>query len=220
MSFRVKQSFFLFLVKLAFFKSHRADAFANDLDFSVAASMHLKSVSVAFRPLGFSLMPKLNMSLGLRNTFFFSRIASFMTAEPKDLRDGRKETVRSTEFFLSATNALVQVNYQLLDSMFLGFNIDLFGVSFGNSTKLSDEVSSSSANPSQFNLLIFDNYDRGSLNSQFLVVYNLDSSYRISFGLAHQFVEYQSSNKFAFDNRRFRLKDNSFVLVVSKNFEQ
>lgn len=193
----------------------KAEASLQGLDFSVAASKNLKSISVAYAPLKVEVRPFLHIGLGARSTVFFSRGASFVTAEASELRAGRMETFHLTDVLVSSTNAMFVANFELSEAFGLGFNLDLFGISFGKQAKLGNQVMSSDAEPSRFNVFIFDNYDHGSLNSQFLVSYKLPNNYKVSVGLAHQFVEYTSSRDFEYRNRRFRLKDNSLVLVLS-----
>ena len=63
------------------------------------------------------------------------------------------------------------------------------------------------AKPSGTNLLLTGDYDLGSLNSEFFVGCHLKEKHRIKLGLNFVFNEYTTSNKLAFDDDRFRVKN-------------
>lgn len=95
----------------------------------------------------------------------------------------------------------------------LGFNIDLFGLSFGknqsgkfNASGSELDQSMQAGKPTVFNALLVSDSDRGSLNSELYYAYTQKNKNKIRFGLSFQFTEYTINKKLTYDNDRFRHK--------------
>ena len=112
-----------------------------------------------------------------------------------------------------AFNSKIVVQYRFKKSD-LGFNIDVFGVTFGGSQtgifRASDSKSlnktTQTAKPTPFNLLLISDSDRGSLNSELYYRYWIKKNAALRLGLSFQFVEYKSNKILTFENDRYRIK--------------
>lgn len=123
-------------------------------------------------------------------------------------------------------NVLAQVLYQWSEKWAFGANIDIIGASFGQLRKgrynpksddqnWADEVS---ARPTPFNLLLGDDNDRGSLNSELYVHYNFEGGWGAKFGVVHAFTEYTTTQKLRNNNDRFRRKNYLPTLGLTRIF--
>ena len=126
-------------------------------------------------------------------------------------------------------NAMVNFGYAIAQKWYAGFNIDLIGFTFGRETSAvftSDGVTRTdpASKPSPFNLLLTGDHDRGSLNSEFYVRYQIARKWSIKALYQFVFVEYESqmvSQIFPDGemNYRFRNKANNLGLGVSYYFQ-
>lgn len=116
---------------------------------------------------------------------------------------------------VTSINVLAQILYKWNENWSLGANIDLIGASFGRLRKgkynpkrdgedWSDEVS---ARPTPFNLLLGDDNDKGSINSEVYVHRNLKNGWGLKIGVVHAFSEYTTTRKLRNNNDRFRRKN-------------
>lgn len=186
---------------------------------AISYSNKAQSVSIESHLNNYSIGEHLKFGMGVRSSIFRSSLTSFSTAEASEISRNRIEHLESRQFTVLATNAIFFAEHEFNSTYGLSVSIDAVGFSLGNETELSSASKSSTANPTAFNLLIFDKHDRGTLNSHFLLTRKLKENLVISAGLAHQFVEYTSTESFEFNNRRFRLKNDALVLSVSRTFE-
>lgn len=116
---------------------------------------------------------------------------------------------------VTSINVLAQILYNWNENWSLGANIDIIGASFGKLRKgkynpkrddedWPDEVS---ARPTPFNLLLGDDNDKGSLNSEIYVHRSLKNGWGIKLGVVHAFSEYTTTSKLRKNNDRFRKKN-------------
>jgi len=171
---------------------------------------------------------KFYLGTGIRLTSQWSNGQTFKTA-PAELTRGeeglsaifRQEKKSNIDELtlghshITSLNILFQILYQLDDFWSVGFNIDVIGYSYGERRKgryyprsedgqWPDEVS---ARPSGFNLLLGDDNDRGSLNSELYVMKKVSEKWAAKFGVVHAFTEYEAKQRLRNDNDRFRKKN-------------
>jgi len=194
-------------------------ALATTFGGAVSYSSKAQTVSFESRLKHLSIGDRTKLGLGLRTSVFISNSAPFSTAEASEIEKNNIDHVESSSFRVLATNAILFAEYALNTDYRLGLSIDALGFSVGSETNFSGASKSSMAKPSSLNLLIFDKYDRGTLNSHFLVTRRLENEFFISFGLAHQFVEYRTNESFEFDNQRFRFKNDAMVLSLARGLD-
>lgn len=191
----------------------------QSLAISLASNNMLQSWSIEGQLGQHNVYERLKLGYGARLNVFRSNSVRLSTAEANDIDRGRIEYLESDSLLLTSLSVMLSSEFVLSCEHSLSMNVDVLGFTFGRSVQLSSLSKQSSGSPSFFNLLVFDKYDRGTLNSQFLLRRKLPAQFSVSAGLAHQFVEYTSQEPFDHDNRRFRLKNNSVVLVLAKTFE-
>jgi hypothetical protein len=112
-----------------------------------------------------------------------------------------------------ALNSKIVLQYRFKKSD-IGFNIDVFGVTFGGNQSGIFRASESkplnnstqTAKPTPFNLLLISDSDRGSLNSELYYRYWIKKTSALRVGLSFQFVEYKTSRILTFENDRYRIK--------------
>lgn len=186
---------------------------------ALAYSKQLQSMSIESHFRLSQVGERLRFGAGARLSVFGADTARLSTAKASDISSDRVEAIESDRLLLSSLNAMLFSEIELSKEYSLSLNVDVVGFSFGRSVQLSGQSQSAPGTPSSFNLLVFDKYDRGTLNSHFLLRRKLSEQLYVSAGLAHQFVEYTSQKSFVFDNRRFRMRNDSLVLVLGKIFE-
>ena len=186
---------------------------------------------------------KIEIGVGARLTTYFGTKKDFLTAGPA------KKTRTSTTPFLiffagqqeenfdtltvqrpltNSLNFTVNLGYNFSRRWYGGFNIDLVGFSFGRkgSAILTSNGATSiepNAKPVAFNVLLTGDHDRGSLNSEFFVKYNLQGRWSLKAVYQFIFVEYETeAQKQNFSdgstNNRFRNKANNFGLGLAYQF--
>lgn len=160
----------------------------------------------------------LKIGYGYRLTSFFSGEKNYLTA-PAKLTTGKNsplamfapiiensiDTIRvnqSSVIYLNAKFAL-QYSIRRID---VGFDIDVMGLSFGNTQKAQFRIQTINTKPRLTNFLLIGDNDRGSINSEFYVRYWLNLRTAIRAGLSYQFIEYNSENPLDNNNDRFRAK--------------
>lgn len=191
----------------------------QSLAISLAYNNKLQSWSIESQLGQHNVYERFMLGYGARLSVFRSNSVRLSTADAEDIDSGRIEYLESDSLLLTSLSAVLSSEFVLSGEHSLIMNVDVLGFTFGRSVQLSSLSKQSSGSPSSFNLLVFDNYDRGTLNSHFLLRRKLSAQFSVSAGLAHQFVEYTSKEPFGHDNRRFRLKNNSVVLALAKTFE-
>ena len=107
-------------------------------------------------------------------------------------------------------NVAILLEYSFNQNWAAGFNIDLFGLTFGGENKgqykdLNQQTVS--AKPTFFNALLISDNDRGSLNSEFYAKYYMsDNPTYFKFGASFYFNEQKTLKKQRLKNDRFRYK--------------
>lgn len=130
-------------------------------------------------------------------------------------------------------NLTANIGYAISAKWYAGFNIDVIGLSFGrktggvlsgiNALRQQGKFTDLGVTPTTFNVLLTGDHDRGSLNSEFFLKYQLTEKYSIKGVYQFLFVEYQTDAvQQAIPNgplnSRFRNKANLLGLGVSYNF--
>ena len=191
----------------------------------------------------FGKRSKLEAGLGARLTNSFGKKLDYTTAGPARLTRsfttpfliffaGQEtqnwDTITVQRPFVNALNITINLGYHFNARLFGGFNIDLIGASFGrksSSVYRTNGISSTEpvTKPTAFNVLLTGDHDRGSLNSEFFLRYQINSNWGLRAIYQFLFTEYQTTNieQVAFDGtriNRFRNKANNFGLGVSYQF--
>ncbi len=187
---------------------------------------------------------KIDLGLGIRNTAYFGVKKEFWTA-PAELSRGSKapftgvfssqktenwDTLVVQRAFTNSTNLTANLGYHFSSKWYAGFNIDLIGFTFGQTTSgvfLSNGNTSTepAAKPAPFNLLLTGDLDLGTLNSEFFIKYQLTPQWAIKGIYQFLFVEYKTTTveQIAPDgttNDRFRNKANNFGIGVAYHFKK
>jgi hypothetical protein len=178
--------------------------------------------------------------LGLRLTNTFGNSQEYITAGPASSIRGSSTpilslfSIRKTENFdtlniqqpyIYSLNLTGNVTYLFNSKWNLGMNVDLIGFSFGGkSTAIyKNKTFVDDAAPSPLNLLLTDDLDYGSLNSEFFLKYNLNQRWSLRGVYRHFFTEFNTTKiKQTFPdgtvNNRFRNKASNVGIAVSYNF--
>jgi hypothetical protein len=178
---------------------------------------------------------KIIIGLAGRLTSYFGKNQYYLTA-PAKLTSGStgptvlfKENIESNmdSFLIKSSqvncfNLALTLGYNLSKRIFLRFNIDAIGFSFGKSVTGNyingNEGSMESATPTAFNLLLISDNDKGSLNSEFFARYLVNDKWAIKGGLQFHFTEFTTDSEvqqFPEPNDRFRNKSLMFSAGVS-----
>lgn len=183
---------------------------------------------------------KFEIGVGGRWTSYFGSKKDFLTSGPaKYTRSfttpfiiffaGQEEqnfdTLTVQQPFTNSLNAMINLGYQISTKWYAGFNIDVIGVTFGRKTSgifKSNGLTTTDpeSKPSAFNVLLTGDHDRGSLNSEFYLRYQIAQRWNIRAIYQFIFIEYQTQalqQQFSDGetNNRFRNKVNNFGLGVS-----
>jgi hypothetical protein len=171
---------------------------------------------------------KFFLGTGVRLTSQWSNGQTFKTA-PAELTRGeeglgaifrqeKKSNIDELTFgqsHITSLNILFQIFYQWDDLWSVGFNIDVIGYSYGEKrtgkysprsedAQWPDKVS---ARPSEFNLLLGDDNDLGSINSELYLLRKVSEKWAAKFGVVHAFTEYETNQRLRNHNDRFRKKN-------------
>ena len=131
---------------------------------------------------------KLGYSLGVRSTFYKADL--FQAA------DNNSEFLEDLD--VSSHNIFGQIQYQY-DIFQIGFNLDLIGISSSSSSKV--QGSTTEVKNETFNAFLFAKNDKGSLNSQFFFLLDLNPVV-IKAGLAHSLITFENTGLSDDDNRQ------------------
>lgn len=175
------------------------------------------------------------LGLGGRFTGYLSKNKYYLTA-PARITSGQtgpqvffsetiSDNIDSVLFETTQVNALnisFNTGYAVSSKLFIGFNIDLVGLSFGanqqgrffegNSGQLT------SGRPTVLNLLLVSDNDIGSLNSEIFGHYRIKDNWAIRAGLQFLFTEFTTETEvqqIPEPNDRFRNKSLMFAAGVS-----
>lgn len=187
-----------------------------------AAYTRLKSVSKDNR---------LKIGFGARLTTFYASNRDFLTA-PAKLTTGKQgpavffadiipeniDTIQVSNASVCYINLKVglQYTFRRID---LGADIDLIGGTFGVKREATFRNQNLRAKPTNFNILLIGDNDRGSLNSEVYLRYWLNYRLAIRTGISYQFIEYKTASPIA-SNDRFRTKvAMPFIAITYSPFE-
>jgi len=172
---------------------------------------------------------------GIRFTSYLGKNQYYITA-PAELTSGStgpgvifKENIEANiDSFLIKTaqvnslNLMVTLGYNVSSKLLLRFNIDVIGFSFGKRVTGNyingSQGAMEAANPSDFNLLLVSDNDKGSLNSEFFARYLLNDKWGLKGGAQFHFTEYTTDSEIQQlpePNDRFRNKSLMFMVGVS-----
>lgn len=124
---------------------------------------------------------------------------------------------------INAFNLSLNLQYTINEKIDIGFSGDAAGFSFGSKktgTYMAHQSplngSSQTASPTTYNLLLVEDNDRGTLNSEFYIRYWFHPKWAIRAGARYLFTEYTTDNKLRLDNDRWRNK--SLMALISVTF--
>lgn len=132
---------------------------------------------------------------------------------------------------VNSFNLFLALRYDFAKKWGLEFNIDLIGASFGGSRtavlNYGDEAGFTkltSAKPTALNALLISDNDHGSLNSELMIFYYVNSNLKVKVGASFLFSEYTidnaptytNSNANRISNDRFRSK--ALMMAVGVNY--
>ena len=218
-----------------------AEPVTQTFDLSGATKGSLTTVALSLNQLhGLGRARRFRIGYGLRLTSAFSRTTDYRTA-PSELVKGRGkesvvglfsknldenlDTLRLPQTRATSINLSFNLEYALSRRVVIGFNIDVIGFTFGpkqsgifiaNSpvrSPLNGTVQEAKLTP--FNILLGDQSDRGSLNSEGYVRYRLNTRVSLRTGLSFQFNEYTTNQKLTFENDRFRSSNLRVLLAIA-----
>ncbi len=195
----------------------------NDKQFSAVASYKYLW--------NFGKKKQFQVGTGARFTSNFGDKLFYITA-PAKLTSGKTgpgvffsnqllQNIDSIYFLKSQTNSLnisINFGYKINQKFSVGFDIDAIGFSFGkNQSGLyygNTSVNSTTAKPTNFNLLLVSDNDLGSLNSEFFGQYNFNKKWSAKLAYQFLFTEYTTDTKVQITpsgdkNDRFRNKSSS-----------
>jgi hypothetical protein len=178
---------------------------------------------------------KFGIGLGGRFTSYFGQNKYYTTA-PARLTSGttgpsaifQDDIVANIDSLLvsspqvNALNLFLNLDYPLTSKLWVGFNIDVIGFSFGG-TRQTNYINGATgkitdASPTAFNLLLVSDNDLGSLNSEFYLKYFLNEKWALKAGGQFLFTEYTTATQvqtYPEGNDRFRNKALMFSFGVS-----
>jgi hypothetical protein len=182
---------------------------------------------------------KFELGIGARWTTYFGAKKDFVTAGPASLtrtftipflivfsglQEENIDTLQVQRPLVNAINASFNMGYHFSPKLYGGINIDVIGFTFGRKSSAvltSDGTTQTEpvAKPAGFNLLLTGDHDKGSLNSEFFIRYQVADRFSIKALYQFVFVEYKTENvvQIAPDGTeidRFRNKANNIGLGI------
>jgi hypothetical protein len=196
-------------------------------DISVAFGKGLSSSISAEKLFGIGNSGRLKIGFGGRLTNYSNKTTDFITAPAKlTSNEANLDTLQLSIASVTSLNIPIYIQYAINEKIDLGFNIDAFGLSFGNkqtgtfyaSNAATLNKTQQTASPTTFSLLLVGDNDLGSLNSQFYARYWITEKMGVRLGASLQFVEYTTQNVLTLDNDRFRAKIMQPFVAISYRF--
>jgi long-subunit fatty acid transport protein len=169
---------------------------------------------------------KFVIGTGIRFTSFFGTDVNFTSAPPDFTGDNKNvDTLFAPSPSMSSLNVLINLGYRLSNKLEVGFNIDAIGISFGTKgtpTYISNgKKTPTTANPTSTNILLVGDNDKGSLNSQLYVKYEISRNVGIKLAYQYLFNELTTETKIQTSpsaNDRFRHKSTMVFVGISYSF--
>jgi hypothetical protein len=215
---------------------------AISADFNVATDTKNALFALSAKQLfGIGAARRFKIGYGLRLNHNFGSNGKFLTAPailttgktgPIVFFDGYKianniDTLNTSAYNVTSLNIPVYFEYAITNKLDLGFNIDVVGLSVGNSLSNYKSVHSTAANSGSIkakattvNALLVGDNDLGSLNSEILARYHLNHKIAITGGLSFAFAEFTTERKLYLENDRFRQKQLMGMVGISYNLGQ
>jgi hypothetical protein len=167
---------------------------------------------------------KLSLLLGYGIRFSsYSASGKYFETAPANLIKENKLGDFYTDAQINSLNLAFYAEYKIFKKIDLGFNIDVFGGSFGKQQQgifiFQPLGTLANAKPTSLNVLLTGNNSKGTLNSEFFLRYWFNEKLALKGGFSYFFAEYTTTQKLAFDNNRFRNKaPMGFVGITYKLF--
>lgn len=165
------------------------------------------------------------LGAGIRMSAFFGGTKYYRSAPPELYNDDEKaDSIYIVERPQQNNIALyISAAYRIKQKVELGFNIDVIGYSFGAEKMITyvnryQTLELKYAKPNSLSLLLVDANDRGMVNSQFWIGYQINNQWAIRGGVSHLFTEYKTNRKGPQNNDRFRGVNNIPFLAVRYAF--
>lgn len=198
---------------------------AADFSFGLGSGKGVFSVSWEAK-YGFFQDKKLKAGFGPRfSGFWGGSEIPYTTAQADLIRDQLINTFDLSAVKTYSFNLAFHIDYTPFERFKFGFNIDLIGFGFGSSFQGNyHSIDNSLAGyqtgkASSWNLLLGGKPDRGQLNSEFFVAYEVNPSLWVKLGLTHFISEVTSDRLLDFGNDRFRVSSTLVFLGVTQVLE-
>ena len=189
-----------------------SSAFTQTLDLAAGVGSSKWTGAASWNPsygLGASRRVRVGLSIRLAS-FLGGNDLGYKTADASLIKENRVTTLVISGARTYSLNLELQLKYRLTQRVEAGFDIDLLGVGFGQSTagryRSADPSLSGAqrADVSSFDLLKGGNPDRGQLDSEFFLAYWWSDRWAVRAGFSHFLSEYTTVSRLDFGNDRFR----------------
>jgi hypothetical protein len=202
-----------------------------------AAATFQGTASISVQRLWHIKTSKLSVGAGIRFSSYFAANQYYVTA-PATLTSGKtgplvlftENIPNNMDSFLvkapqvNAINAMISLGYAFSKKVWVGFNIDAMGFSFGRITRGNYingfEGANVEAKPTSFNVLLISDNDLGTLNSELYGRYLLSEKWSVKAGFQFLFTEYTTETKvqqLPESNNRFRRKSLLVAFGISRS---
>ncbi|MEQ8415266.1 MAG: hypothetical protein RIB71_12400 [Imperialibacter sp.] len=232
----MKRLYIALIISSALVNQLSAQVADNNIDIGLGIGGSEGSLSTSYVH-NWQLGKKKKWSLGMggRLTNYLGKNQYYLTA-PASITSGETgpqvffieniiENIDSVQFAsaqVNSLNASFNVGYQVHPKVFVGFNIDLFGVSFGAKQDgryfEGNSGNTTSGKPTSLNVLLISDNDIGSLNSELFARYSLNATWGIKAGFQFLFTEYSTDTEVQQSpepNDRFRNKSAMFTAGIT-----
>lgn len=215
------------------------------VDLAVTAGNSQGAAAFSYYQLyGVGKSKKIQIGAGLRVTGYSGTKKDFLTAGPARYtrsftapfaivfagqREENFDTLTVQRPLAFSTNLTVYLGYRLSTKWEAGFNIDLIGFTVGRKSPAVFKSNGATTTVPQsrlsgFNLLLTGDHDKGSLNSEFYLSYQVAGRWRIRGIYQFVFIEYRSGTaKQTFSDGRinsiFRNKANTLGLGIAYSLQ-
>jgi len=219
-------SLFLTLVFYAAF-IFGANAQEKPRKFSFAAEAGLRASSgmqggglSAWAYRGFGRKQNFLVGLGIRHSSHFSKNRDYITAPARFTSDEKNLDTLVLSGSIHSVNLALDLRYSLNTTFALGFNIDLLGLSFGPEQNGKLNEFTALAAPTKFNILLVDDNDIGTINSEFYLACKLSEHLAGKLAFSYFYSEFRTDKKYiaGIDNDRYRNKSMGLALAMQYRF--
>jgi hypothetical protein len=181
------------------------------VDMSLSLGQKIFTGSVAWHKM-FNIAWKKRIRLGAGLRFNMANVIdrTFVTAFPARPEGGSYDSLFLDDHTIYSLNLTFNADISFTRWLDAGMNIDVVGVSFGEtsdasyqSATFSPSASTEQANPELLNVFLFGRNDRGSLNSQFYLRFWPGENFFVKAGFSIYHIIENTSNTLNFSNNRF-----------------